>query len=269
MSLPGLSELARGVFVYELHGAFVVNAGIVVGDDAVAIIDTGTMESEAREILAAVASVTDKPVRYVINTHHHGDHSFGNWWFLPAIVIGQRASRVRLVGEAGESHRDLTARLVPAAAEQIQAVPVVPPALTFEQQCRLQLGEHSLRLDFFGRAHTDNDIAIGVEGQDVNFAGDLIEESGPPVAFEAFPADWGPTLRRLADVDESRFVPGHGSAVDRDFVAAQALAFEQIAAACSEHGEPGAAAAYLDAHARAALGAQADPAIQRYFATLD
>ena len=269
MSLPGLSELADGVFVHEVHGAFVVNAGIVVGDDAVAVIDTGTIESDAREILDAVASVTDKPVRYVINTHYHGDHSFGNWWFLPAIVVGHGASRVRLIGEAGESHRDLIARLVPIAAEQIQAVPVLPPTLTFEQQCRLQLGEHSLRLDFFGRAHTDNDIAIAVEGQDVNFAGDLIEESGPPVAFEAFPADWGPTLRRLEAVAEARFVPGHGRVVDRHFVAAQALAFEQVAEACREHGEPEAASANLDARARHALGAQADLAIKRYFATLD
>ena len=269
MSLRRLSELANGVFVYELHGAFVVNTGIVVGDDAVAVIDTGTVESEARQILDAVASVTDKPVRYVINTHYHGDHSFGNWWFLPAIVVGHGASRVRLVGEAGESHRDLIARLVPIAAEQILAVPVVPPTLTFDQRCRLQVGEHSLRLNFFGRAHTDNDIVITVEGEDVSFAGDLIEESGPPMAFDAFPADWGPTLRRLEAVDESRFVPGHGRVVDRVFVAAQALAFEQVAEACREHREPEAASANLDAHAKHALGPQADLAIQRYFATLD
>ena len=269
MSFPGLSELADGVFVHELHGAFVVNAGIVVGDDAVAVIDTGTIESEAREILAAVASVTDKQVRYVINTHYHGDHSFGNWWFLPAIVVGHGACRLRLVGDGGESHRKMMARFVPMAAEQIEAVPVVAPTLTFEQQCRLRLGERVLRLDFFGRAHTDNDIAIAVEGQGVNFAGDLIEESGPPVAFEAFPAEWGPTLRRLQAVAESRFVPGHGRVVDRDFVAGQALAFEQVAEACREHGEPNAAAANLSAHAKQALGAQAELAIQRFLATLD
>ena len=204
MSLPDLREFADGVFVYELKGPFVVNAGSVVGNTAVAVIDTGTIESDARKILDTIASLTDKPVRYVINTHYHGDHSFGNWWFLPAIVVGHGASRVRLVGQAGESHRDLLARLVPMATEQIQAVCVVPPRLTFEQQCRIDLGERLLRLNFFGRAHTDNDIAIAVEGQDVSFAGDLIEESGPPIVFEAFPADWGPTLRRLAGGAESR-----------------------------------------------------------------
>ena len=83
-----VTELATGVYSLELRGAMIVNAGIVVGDDGVAVIDTGTIEADARAILEVVATLTDFPVRYVINTHHHGDHSFGNWWLLPAIVVG-------------------------------------------------------------------------------------------------------------------------------------------------------------------------------------
>jgi glyoxylase-like metal-dependent hydrolase (beta-lactamase superfamily II) len=261
--------MASGVFAYEVRGAFTVNTGIVVGDDGVAIIDTGTTEADARDILQTVGALTDQPVRYVINTHHHGDHSFGNWWFLPAVVIGHTRCRLRLVGDAGTRHRDMFAQLMPMAREAIAAVPVVAPSLTFEQSCRLQLGEHALRLDYLGRAHTDNDIAITAEQAAISFAGDLIEQAGPPVAFEAFPAEWGPTLRRLAARDASTFLPGHGRPVDRAFVEAQATAFEAVTTAC--HGassEAEALAAAPDA-ARSVLEEQLPAAIGRYFATVN
>ena len=128
-------------------------------------------------------------------------------------------------------------------AEQLQAVQVTPPEVTFEQRLLLHLGRVSLRLDYFGRAHTDNDIAVAVQERDIVFAGDLIEQSAPPVAFEAFTADWGPTLRRLE-------------------------AFEQVTAACAVAGSPDAAFASLPAEARSVLGQQARTAVDRYYATV-
>jgi glyoxylase-like metal-dependent hydrolase (beta-lactamase superfamily II) len=266
-----LTELGDGVYVLEIPGPIPVNAGIVVGDESVAVIDTGTVESDAKQQLDAVARVTDLPVRYVINTHHHGDHSFGNWWFLPAVVVGHDRCRLRLVGEAGERHREMMARLVPAAAEQVQAVPVTAPAVTFDRSCDLHLGNVSLRLDYLGRAHTDNDITVRLTERDLVFAGDLIEQSAPPVVIEGFPAEWGPTLRALEAVPEARFIPGHGVEVNSAFVGMQAQAFEQIAETCRAAGSAGAA---LDAlgtlphSVRAVLGAQAQVAVARYFATV-
>lgn len=264
-----LTELASGVFVLQIEGPIPVNAGIVIGDEHVAVIDSGTVESDARQLLDAVARVTPLPVRYVVNTHHHGDHSFGNWWFRPALVVGHARCRLRLVGEAGASHRETMARLLPAVAEQVQAVPVTPPEVTFDERLTLHLGRVSLRLDYFGRAHTDNDIAVAVPERDIVFAGDLIEQSAPPVAVEAFTAEWGPTLRRLEAVPEARFVPGHGLAVDRAFVATQAQAFEQVSAACAAADSPDAALDALPASARAVLGGQARPAVERYYATVE
>lgn len=264
-----LTELASGVFVLQIDGPVPVNAGIVIGDEHVAVIDSGTIESDARLILDAVARVTELPVRYVVNTHHHGDHSFGNWWFLPALVVGHDRCRLRLVGDAGTSHRDGFARMLPMVAEQLQAVPVTPPEVTFGEQLTLHLGRVSLRLDYFGRAHTDNDIAIAVQERDVVFAGDLIEQSAPPVAVEAFTAEWGPTLRRLEAVPEARFVPGHGVAVDRAFVAMQAEAFERVSEACAATDSPDAAFDALPAETRSVLGQQARLAVDRYYATIE
>ena len=91
-----------------------------------------------------------------------------------------------------------------------------------------------------------------------------IEEFAP-----AFTAEWGPTLRRLEAVPEARFVPGHGLAVDRAFVATQAQAFEQVSAACAAADSPEAALDALPASARAVLGGQARPAVERYYTTIE
>lgn len=262
-----ISELADGVYLCSIPGVIAVNAGIVVGDEAVAVIDTGTTEEDARTLLRAVGSVSDLPVRYVINTHHHGDHSFGNWWFLPAVVVGHERCRLRLVGEEGSSHRELIATHFPMAAEQIRAVPLTPPSVTFTGSIRLHLGKTALRLAYLGRAHTDNDIAIGIEGGDISFAGDLIEESGPPVVSDGYPAEWGATLRGLEAMPEGRFVPGHGRPVDREFVARQATAFERLASVCAAAASTEDAMDALPDAAWDVLGTQASIAVERFFQT--
>ncbi len=265
-----LTELHNGIFVAEVMGAFAVNVGVVLGDDGVCVIDTGTTQSDAETIAKTVARVTSKPITYIINTHHHGDHSFGNWWLRPAVAVGHHRCRLRLVGEAGEKHREMLARMVPQAAEQISAVIVDPPAVTFEEEMSLHLGNASLRLQYLGRAHTDNDIATTVEATGHCFAGDLIEEAGPPVAFESFPRDWGPTLRNLIGTGASSYIPGHGRAVDEAFVAGQAAAFEDLDAACSkvqaEGGTEADAPLLLQRETRDLLQSQVQPAIARHFA---
>ena len=264
-----LAELAPHVYLLELRGAFLVNSLLVVGDDAVAVVDTGTTEADARAILDAVASVSDRPVRYMINSHHHGDHSFGNWWFLPAVVVGHSRCRLRLVGDAGMSHREAFRQMMPMLREQLADLPVVAPELTFERSMALHLGTTTLRLDFLGRAHTNNDIAVTLPERDLCFLGDLIEESAPPVAIEAFTAEWGPTLRHAAELPASTFVPGHGRRGGRAFVEAQALAFEEVSAACAGASTPAEAVAASSDHARAVLGPQLETAVRRYYATVE
>jgi glyoxylase-like metal-dependent hydrolase (beta-lactamase superfamily II) len=266
-SVPGLYELGDGVFNFVITGPIQLNAGILVGRDAVAVIDTGTTEDDARSLLAAVASVTGLPVRYVINTHYHGDHSFGNWWFLPAVVVGHARCRLQLVGAEGISHRELMASHLPMVREQVRAVPLAAPTLTFMNNCDVHLGDLDLRLAYLGRGHTDNDIAIGIEGADVVFAGDLIESSGPPVASESFPAEWGATLRKLGAPMVDRYVPGHGNAVDTMFVSRQAQAFETLATTCAEAGNAADAMHAIPQSVFDVLDFQTAAAVKRYFET--
>lgn len=267
-AMAGLYELAEGVFGYVVSGVIQLNAGIVVGEEAVAVIDTGTTEEDARSLLEAVRHVTDLPVRYVINTHHHGDHSFGNWWFLPAVVLGHARCRVRLVGSEGFTHRETMAAHLPMAREQIRAVRLTPPDVTFEGHLDLHLGTHSLRLAYLGRGHTDNDIAIGVEGADVAFAGDLIESSGPPMVDDGYPAEWGATLRKLGAAMVDRFVPGHGNVVDTMFVSTQAGAFETLASVCAQAATPAEAMHAMPKSVFDVLGFQTAAGVKRYFETV-
>ena len=130
--VPGLAELADGVYVYVIPGFIQVNAGIIVGDDAAAVIDTGTTEADARALLEATASVTDLPVRYVINTHHHGDHSFGNCGSCPPSSSATSAAGSASSGTRAPRSRETLASHLPMVAEQIRAVPLAPPTLTFE-----------------------------------------------------------------------------------------------------------------------------------------
>ena len=265
-----LEELAPGVFRFAVPGVIRLNAGIVVGDQAVCVIESGTLPDEAAAILAAARTVSDLPVRYVVNTHFHGDHTFGNHWMRPALIVGHERCRLRLLGDAGSSHREMFATLIPPAAAEIRTIPVTPPDATFAEGCVLELGERRLTLRYDGRAHTDNDISI--QAGDVVFAGDVIEESGPPIVDDGFPAEWGPTLRRLLARTSAatQFVPGHGRVVGEEFVDRQARAFEDLAAAWTSVDPDAEAAQIRDALRNETVDVlehHADAAIARLVAT--
>ncbi len=265
MSVDGLSEIADRVYRVEFASGQSAHSGIVIGDDAVAVVDTCTFEDDARILLEAVASLTALPIRYVVNTHHHGDHTFGNWLFRPAAIVGHERCRAWLVGDAGETHRELMGKWMPASKERMQSVVIDAPDVTFEERMRLHLGGVTLRLDYFGRAHTDNDIAIGVEEAGLCFAGDMIGE--PLFCEDAFPAEWGSTLRALEGVPEATFASGHDPLVDRAYVGRQAALAEELAASCAAGTPLEQIVADASPEMQAVFGHQLGIAVERYAAT--
>jgi len=144
---------------------------------------------------------------------------------------GHERCRAWLVGDAGETHREMMGKWMPAAKERMATVMVDAPDVTFEERMRLHLGGVTLRLDYFGSAHTDNDIAIGVEEADVVFAGDIIGE--PLFCEDAFPAEWGATLRVLAAVPEETFASGHDPLICRTYIENLAVLAEALAVSCA------------------------------------
>ncbi len=205
-----------------------LRAGVVAGDGGVLVVDSRATYGEADELRGHVAELGAGPVRWVVNPHHHWDHTFGNRRFAPVPIWGHAAcaDRLRLWGE---DMRAGAARHLPHLADDLAAVEIEPPRHTFEDEVVLDLGSRIVELRHLGRGHTDNDVVVLVPDTRVVFAGDLVEQGAPPAFGDAYPLDWAGTVDRMLVLTSGPVVPGHGDVVDRSFVIRQRDAITEAA----------------------------------------
>jgi quinoprotein relay system zinc metallohydrolase 2 len=201
-----LSEIADGVFAFRGKNELVTpgnegaicNLGLVVGDEAAAVIDSGGSLVEAQAFIAAIKEVTPKPVRFLINTHMHPDHIFGNAAFrdVGATVIG---------------HKNLPRALEARGAFylQMEGIDIVPPAQLVADHFELDLGGRVLDLRAWKAAHTDNDLTVFDVRTRTLFAGDLVFIEHLPT-LDGSLLGWIRQMDALAAIDARRVVPGHG-----------------------------------------------------------
>jgi glyoxylase-like metal-dependent hydrolase (beta-lactamase superfamily II) len=211
-------EVADRVFVRR-YSDFNVSIGLVIGARDSLVVDTRGSERQGRELMDEIGWITHTPLR-VVNTHHHFDHSFGNRVFAPAEIWGHERCATRLREDSRTTQLALAAEMPEVAPEYLETR-VTPPDRTFRESVDLDLGDRPVRLTHFGRGHTDNDVVVVVPDVHVVFAGDLIEQGGPPSFEDSYPLDWPGTLGRMLDVAQGPVVPGHGEVVERFFVEAQ------------------------------------------------
>lgn len=186
----------------------IANLGVIVGRDAVAVVDTGGSVTVGLALRSAIRALTDKPVRYVINTHEHPDHVFGNAAFADeAIFVGHHNLPEELQKRGDFYLQSFREQL---GAEAIAQVRIIPPSMLVASELQLDLGDRALRLTAWSpAAHTNCDLTVLDERSGVLFAGDLVFLQHIPVIDGSLPG-WLAVLDRLAKVPAQVVVPGHG-----------------------------------------------------------
>jgi glyoxylase-like metal-dependent hydrolase (beta-lactamase superfamily II) len=229
------TEVAERCFVRR-YEPFDVSCGVVVGGDGLLVVDSRMSTTQGRQLAADVRTLSTAPVRAVVNTHLHFDHTYGNGalreaWpeapiaahesVPPALLADEARVKGRYAADATDPYRD-----------EVLATDLVAPDTVFSSVWSIDLGDRYVEAVHPGRGHTDGDVVVRVPDVDLVFAGDLVEESGPPAyGADSWPLEWPQTVELLIGLlsDSSVVVPGHGAPVDKDFVLAQRVDLADVA----------------------------------------
>lgn len=183
------------------------NAGFIVGGNGVLVVDTFLDPAPAKELLAEIRKVTDLPIRFVVNTHYHLDHTGGNAVFAQAgaTIVAQRNLRGWL---RTENLKFFGTNPKPADKARVEAL--VPPDLVYTDAVDIYLGSRLVQVRYM-LGHTGGDSVVTVPDANVVFAGDLVWQKHLPNLIDATTDAWVKTLEKLLQQHSSAtFVSGHG-----------------------------------------------------------
>lgn len=208
LGLPRLTEVSDGVFAYvQPDGSWWINTtGLLVGSHGAVSIDTCATESRTLAYREAIRTVADVPVRTLVNTHHHGDHTHGNYLFRDATVVAHERTREAQL-EAG------LWRNPPFWTDfELGDVELEPPSLTYSEGVTLWVDDLRCEVSHVGRpAHTTNDSIVWLPERSVLFAGDLLFAGGTPFVLMGSVAGAIEVLENVvAPLQAQTIVPGHG-----------------------------------------------------------
>jgi cyclase len=209
---PEVQEVSPGVYAYvQPDGTWWINnTGFLVGPQGVISVDSCSTERRTRAYQRAIATVTTAQVRAVVNTHHHGDHTFGNCLFPGAAIIGQERTRTEVI--ASGPPRDLPVWSGPDWGE----LSLDPPFVTFSDQLSVHAGDVRAEVRFVGTpAHTTNDSIVWISERSVLFCGDLIFNGGTPFVLMGSVVGAIDVLEHvIRPLAAATIVPGHGPVFD-------------------------------------------------------
>lgn len=204
-------ELAPGVFCLTAEGD--PNAGVVVGDDGVMVIDARATPVLAGRLIDRIREVTDKPVKYVVLTHYHAVRVMGASAYGAQQIIASRPTW-ELIQERGEADFKSEVQRFPRLFQAVETVPGLTwPTLMFEDRITLWMGDRRVDIAYAGKGHTKGDSVVWVPDEKVLFGGDLVEESATPYCGDAYYSDWPATLDRIVAYRPEMLVPGRGAAL--------------------------------------------------------
>jgi glyoxylase-like metal-dependent hydrolase (beta-lactamase superfamily II) len=204
-------EIGPGLYAYTAEGD--PNSGVIVGDDSVMIVDAQATPAMAADLIARVAKVTDKPIKYVLLSHYHAVRVLGASAFRNAEILASDATR-GLIAERGQQDMDSEIGRFPRLFRAVETIPGLTwPTLTFPDQMSVWLGKREVRIMHIGRGHTAGDVIAAVPDCGVIFSGDLVEYKSACYCGDAHFTDWPATLDNLAEMQATALVPGRGAAL--------------------------------------------------------
>lgn len=205
-------ELASGIYALTAEGD--PNSGVIVGDDSVMVIDARATPVMAKELVAHVRKVTDKPIRHVLLTHYHAVRVLGTAGYEERVnVIASDVTRA-MIEERGRQDMESEIQRFPRLFRAKETIPGLTwPNVVFHQRMTLWLGNREVQILHAGRGHTAGDTIAWLPKEKVLFSGDLVEYGATPYCGDAHFQDWPGTLDRLEALEPQAVVPGRGEAL--------------------------------------------------------
>ena len=203
---PTTQEVSEGIYAYlQPDGSWGLNnTGFFVGKNSVTVVDTCFTEARTRSFLQALGAVTRQPIQTLINTHHHGDHTHGNYLLPDATIIAHKLCREMIIEAGLLSLRPLFPGVEWGDLE------LAPPVVTFDERLTIYADDLPIELIFVGPAHTTNDILVWIPERGLLFSGDLLFNQGTPFIAMGSIAGSLRALETLRGLGAQTIVPGHG-----------------------------------------------------------
>jgi glyoxylase-like metal-dependent hydrolase (beta-lactamase superfamily II) len=205
------AKLGEGAYAYTTEGD--PNSGVIVGDDGVMVVDARATPVLAAELIAAIRTVTDKPIRWVVLTHYHAVRVLGASAYGAEHIVASEGT-LELIRERGAQDWASEVQRFPRLFRSAETVPGLTwPTITFETRMTVRLGGQEVQILHPGRGHTKGDTVVWLPQQRILYSGDLVEYGATPYAGDAYFTDWPATLAKLAAMKPAKLVPGRGDAL--------------------------------------------------------
>jgi glyoxylase-like metal-dependent hydrolase (beta-lactamase superfamily II) len=219
------ARLGEGVYCLTAEGD--PNSGVIVGGDGVMVIDARATPAMARQLVALIRTVTDKPIKYVVLTHYHAVRVLGASGYGAEHVIASEATR-ELIRERGKQDMESEIGRFPRLFDAVETISGLTwPTITFKKRMTVWMGKREVKIMHLGAGHTRGDTVVWLPREKILFAGDLVEEGATPYCGDAYLREWPHTLEKLKALKPRKLVPGRGAAMTTPQASRRAIAATQ------------------------------------------